>query len=380
MKTLKRRLVAMKFFNEASRRIVGTSLILLAMVAVLGLLPWRLVAGAEQQQGKPGVQLAPTVSKTLKSAVMSIGSVALAPNGKMLASVDVDTGHVWSVKLWDVATGRNTSTLPNHDDQIDWILSVAFSPDGKTLAMGGFNKITLWDVKTGRNVAMFGGIWQVNSVAFSPDGKTLAAGDGDKTIKLWDMANAKPPATLSGVLVHLVLGTQSVKPTATLSGHQANAFPVVYSPDGKTLASGSEDCTVKLWNVTSGRCTATLTGHNKGIYALAFAPNGRTLASGSLDGTIKLWDIASEKSIATLMGHTGGVWGLGFSPDSKTLVSGSEDKSIRMWDISTRKNIHILNGHTDWVFSAFYSPDGRTLVSGSRDGTVKLWDSGAVNK
>jgi beta-lactamase regulating signal transducer with metallopeptidase domain len=114
MKTLKRRLVAMKFFSEASRRIVGTSLILLAMVAVLGLVPWRLVA-VEQQQGKPSVRRAPVVSKTLKSTVSSLGSVALAPNGKMLASVDTDL--VWAVKLWDVATGRNMATLRNHDER-----------------------------------------------------------------------------------------------------------------------------------------------------------------------------------------------------------------------------------------------------------------------
>ena len=118
--------------GEASRRIVATSVILLAMVAVLGLVPWRLIA-AEQQQGRPSVQRAPAVSKTLKSQVCAIGSVALAPNGKMLASVDA--GNVWAVKLWDVATGRNTATLRNHDDH-DWVLCVAFSPDGKILAMG----------------------------------------------------------------------------------------------------------------------------------------------------------------------------------------------------------------------------------------------------
>ena len=108
-------------------------------------------------------------------------------------------------------------------------------------------------MKTGRNFATFGDAEVANSVTFSPDGKTLAAGSAaDKTIKLWDVASGKPAATLTGALVHLVLGTQNVKPAAILSGHQGKVYPVVYGPDGKTLASGSEDGTVKLWNVTSG--------------------------------------------------------------------------------------------------------------------------------
>ncbi|MEA5505065.1 serine/threonine-protein kinase [Halotia wernerae UHCC 0503] len=194
----------------------------------------------------------------------------------------------------------------------------------------------------------------VNSVAFNPDGKTLATGSDDKTIKLWNLA--------TGQEIH------------TFKGHFGWIWSVAFSPDGKILASGSKDKTIKLWNLTTTEEIRTLTGHNDGITTVAFSPDGKTLASGSLDKTIKLWNLATGKQIRTLEGHSKAVAAIAFSPDGKTLVSGSWDQTIKLWNLKTGKQIRTLEGHADLVLSVAFSPDGKTLASGSKDKTIKLWN------
>ncbi|MBH8555340.1 serine/threonine protein kinase [Nostocaceae cyanobacterium CENA357] len=194
----------------------------------------------------------------------------------------------------------------------------------------------------------------VNSVTFSPDGKILVTGSDDKTIKLWNLATAQE--------IH------------TLRGHFSWIWAVASSPDGKILASGSKDKTIKLWNLATAEEIRTLTGHNEGIAAVAFSPDGKTLASGSLDKTIKLWNLETGKQIRTLEEHSKAVAAIAFSPDGKTLVTGSWDKTIKLWNLETGKQIRTLEGHSDLVLSVAFSPDGKTLASGSKDKTIKLWD------
>ncbi|MFI0607111.1 MAG: caspase family protein [Anaerolineae bacterium] len=197
----------------------------------------------------------------------------------------------------------------------------------------------------------------VESVAFSPDGKTLAAGS-EGTIILWDVASRSP------------IGQP-------LAGHSDYVLSVAFSPDGKTLASGSRDNTIILWDVASwSPIGQPLDGHSSYVTSVAFSPDGKTLASGSYDKRIILWDVASRSPIGQpLDGHSDAVLSVAFSPDGKTLASGSGDETIMLWDVTSRSPIgQPMDGHSDAVYSVAFSPDGTTLASGSWGGTIILWD------
>jgi WD40 repeat protein len=195
----------------------------------------------------------------------------------------------------------------------------------------------------------------VHSVNFSCDGKTLVSGSDDKTIKLWNVE--------TGQKLH------------TLKGHGGPVYSVNFSPDeGKTLVSGSDDKNIKLWNVETGQEIRTLKGHGGTVYSVNFSPDGKTLVSGSDDKTIKLWNVETGKEIRTLKGHEGPVYSVNFSRNGKTLVSGSGDKTIKLWNVEKPEEIRTLKGHNSRVRSVNFSHDGKTLVSGSWDNTIKLWN------
>ncbi|MEG4133744.1 AAA-like domain-containing protein, partial [Microcoleus sp. Pol14C2] len=194
----------------------------------------------------------------------------------------------------------------------------------------------------------------VNSVAFSRDGKTLASASDDNTIKLWNL--------------------QTQTEIKTLTGHSNEVYSVVFSPDGKTLASASKDKTIKLWNLQTQTEIKTLTGHSNAVYSVAFSPDGLTLASASSDKTIKLWNLQTQTEIKTLTGHSNAVYSVAFSPDGLTLASASSDKTIKLWNLQTQTEIKTLTGHSSSVNSVAISPDGLTLASASDDNTIKLWN------
>ena len=248
------------------------------------------------------------------------------------------------------------------------IQEVTYSPEGTRLAVASSIGIWLYDTATHQEVALLTGhTSDVNSVAFSPNGRTIASGSGDDTIRLWD----------AGTGEHL----------QTLTGHTSDVNSIAFSPNGRTIASGSGGGTIRLWDADTGAHLQTLTGHTDWVNSVAFSPNGRTLASTSGSWQeIRLWDANTGEHLQTLAGDTSGVNSVAYSPDGRTIAGGSRDNTIRLWDANTGEHLQTLTGHTSDVNSVAYSPDGRTIASGSgdtwswsssdeEDHTVRLWDA-----
>jgi WD40 repeat protein/energy-coupling factor transporter ATP-binding protein EcfA2 len=337
-----------------------------ALAAQLALTAYRLVPNAETRSSLLSISSDPYAAR-LTSHTAAVFSVAFSPDGHTLATASDD--H--TAKLWDLSDPRHPSLLATLTGHTKTVFSVAFSPDGHTVATASDDHTAkLWDASDPRHPSLLatltGHTGTVSAVAFSPDGHTVTTASVDQTAKLWDVGDLRHPSLL-----------------ATLTGHTKSVFAVAFSPDGHTLATASNDNTAKLWDVGDPRhpsLLATLTGHTNGVYAVAFSPDGHTVTTASADDSAKLWDVGDLRHpslLATLTGHTNGVYAVAFSPDGHTVATGSIDNTAKVWDVGDPRHpslLATLTGHTNGVYAVAFSPDGHTVTTASGDDSAKLWD------
>ena len=290
----------------------------------------------------------------------AITAVAFSPDGKLIA-MGMDSG---TVRLARATTGGEVRTLPGSGARTQ---ALAFSPDnGRVAVAGNGGTAELWDAAAGTIVAMLRGHSDdVISVAFSRDGHYLATTSKDKTARLWDGRTGAP--------------------LALLEGHTHVVRTAAFSPDGTRVVTASADGTARIWETETGKPVVALVGHHRDVYGAdlnavqnaRFSPDGARVVTASFDGTARVWDAVTGQSIFTLAGSTPDSYAMDatFSPGGKRIVTASSDGTARVWDAATGVKQAELRGHSSFVTHAAFSPNGLWIVTTSLDKTARVWDA-----
>ena len=317
--------------------------------------------------------VSPRLVKRLENHKNWVLSVAFSPDGKQFVSGSADGTLI----LWDTATRE--PVYPPLAGSAGEVLSVAFSPDGSLIASANFNgQILLWNASSGQRFGdpIQGHRGQVFSVAFSPDGKWLASGGEDGFIRIWDLSQ--------------ILEGASIRPVKVIGDGKSTVWSLAWSPGGRVLASGSSDSAVRLWETEEFKQIGPpLTGHHGFVRSVAWSPDGQILASGSAvkstaEGEVILWNTGvilqnvkgEPKEIARPLGNnSAAVWSVAFDPTGSTLAIGQNNGTITLWDVQEEQALgKPLREHKEQVASIAFSPDGSYMVSGGLDNSVILWN------
>jgi WD40 repeat protein len=298
-----------------------------------------------------------------------IKSVAFSPDGKTVL-LGGGYGNLGQVELWDVAGRQKKLNLEGHPSQV---YAVAFAPDGKTVASCGQDKtVRLWNVADGKALrTLEGHTGAVNGVAFSPGGENpraigkLLASAGDDRVRVWE--------------------AETGKEVRTLDGHKGGVLAVAYSPDGKRLASAGADKTVRVWDADQGTELFSCQGVDEPVAAVVWSPDGKRLAAAGKVKTVRAWDAVEGKEVFTLKLTTPGPHVVAWRPDGKRLAVSYRDKetdstAIALHETEGGKEVGKLPTQRFWAECVAFSPDGRWLLTTPGGNTVILQDLGRLKK
>jgi WD40 repeat protein len=290
----------------------------------------------------------------------TVQAAAFSPDGQLILTGSSD--HF--PRLWEVATQRLLGYLPQRNRVIH---SLAFSADSQLLYSGGDADVRVWrrSPATAERVPLPHRALVV-SVAVSPDGRTLLTGTGNPLplsgeVLKWDAATHQ----LQGRLLRL--------PNA--------AMTLAFLPDGKRIVVGTGNPffgggEARVWNVDTGEALTPPMPHPGGVMALAVSPDGRSLLTGGRDGRARLWEVATGKRYHDFQpGGEGGVWSVAYRPDGQAFLTGHQDRTAQQWDAGTLQPVGPKLPHQGWVLAAAYSPDGKSILTGGEDGKARLWDA-----
>jgi WD40 repeat protein len=307
--------------------------------------------------------------QTLRGHTRAVWGLAFSPDSKHLASAsgDPSDGHLaGDILIRDAATGQVIHTLPSPTGGVH---SIAYSPNGNYLVSGGFDQpLRVWDTTTGNEVATLPAKAAIN------DWATIA-------VSAWSLVVQSQccQSLVSGQVPYLLGVTELVD---TAPWHWGQVWGVVFSPDGKRIASASFDGSVRVWDVASGKEVLKCQGHGSVVWSVAFSPDGVRIASASDDLTVRVWDVNTGKEVAKLTGHTFPPYSVTFSPDGKWLATASGHRwepdhpgEVKVWDVNTTESVITLRCHSGGFLSAAFSADGKQLVAAGTDGVVRVWDT-----
>lgn len=275
-----------------------------------------------------------------------VGSARFSPDGTRIVTASTDN----TVRVWDVASQRETALLRGHED---WVLCASFSPDGTRIVSAGHDMTArVWDASSGRELIVLRGHENILlSASFSVDGARIITASIDDSVRVWDVSSGSAIVVMrEGSLLH-----------------------AAFNADGTRIVTAGKDKIARVRDAASGREIAVMSGHEDQVNVAAFSSNGALIVTASNDRTARVWDSASGREMTVLSGHEGWVYAASFSPDGTRIVT-ADDEAVHVWDVASGNEIATLRGYeVDIVRDAAFSPDGKRIVT-TFDQTARIWE------